>query len=94
MEPITCPRCGSQDDYSTTPSGPHLKATCNQCGRYIKFLPQDNGPAMLHFGKYAGMPIPDITDLNYLEWALANVNRLSARIQEAMKTRITALKNQ
>ena len=38
MQSIICHRCGSVDDYYTVPSGPHLKAICNGCGRYIKFI--------------------------------------------------------
>lgn len=37
-EQIICQRCGSVDDYRISISGPHLKATCNGCDYYIKFL--------------------------------------------------------
>lgn len=40
---ITCMRCGLMDDYRTEESGPHLKAICNGCDRYIKFLPKRQG---------------------------------------------------
>lgn len=38
MEEIICHRCGSVDDYKVVPSGPHLKAICKGCGKYIKFI--------------------------------------------------------
>lgn len=47
----------------------HLKASCPKCGRYLKFLAQD-GPKVLHFGKYRDRPLADIaaTDPEYLRW--------------------------
>lgn len=35
---VICQRCGSVDDYRTVVSGPHIKAICNGCDRYIKFI--------------------------------------------------------
>lgn len=71
MTPITCPHCGATDNYSTTPSGPHLKATCNECHRYIKFLPQETSKPTLYFGKYKGREISSMNseeELQYLKW--------------------------
>jgi hypothetical protein len=45
MEQIICYRCGSVNDYRTVQSGPHIKAICNGCDRYIKFLKQTSTPA-------------------------------------------------
>lgn len=42
MESISCLRCGSVDDYRVEISGPHHKAICNGCDRYIKFISQNN----------------------------------------------------
>jgi hypothetical protein len=39
-ETIVCYRCGLVDDYILSKAGPHIKATCNGCGRYIKFVNQ------------------------------------------------------
>lgn len=39
---MVCQRCGLIDDFYTVPSGPHIKAMCNGCGRYIKFVKQHN----------------------------------------------------
>lgn len=38
MEDIKCNRCGSVNDYYTQISGPHIKAICKNCNRYIKFI--------------------------------------------------------
>jgi hypothetical protein len=38
---IICQRCGSINDYRTVVSGPHIKAICNGCDRYIKFIPKN-----------------------------------------------------
>lgn len=35
---IICQRCGSINDYKTEVAGPHLKAICNGCNIYIKFI--------------------------------------------------------
>ncbi len=35
---LICQLCGSINDASFTASGPHIKATCDRCGRYIKFV--------------------------------------------------------
>ncbi len=46
MEDVICRNCGSINDYRTTQAGPHIKATCNGCDKYIKFLPQTKTNAM------------------------------------------------
>lgn len=40
MKDVVCQRCGSVNDYRTEQSGPHIKAICRSCDRYIKFLKQ------------------------------------------------------
>lgn len=44
MRDVTCQRCGTTNEFYVVNSGPHLKAICNHCNRYIKFIPQDNTP--------------------------------------------------
>jgi hypothetical protein len=39
-EDVVCNRCGCVNEYYTEKSGPHIKATCIHCDRYIKFLKQ------------------------------------------------------
>jgi len=49
-ETIICQRCGSIDDYYTVHSGPHLKAICNGCDRYIKFISKrEMTPELIEF---------------------------------------------
>ena len=35
---LYCHRCQIEQEIIVTPSGPHLKASCCGCKRYIKFL--------------------------------------------------------
>lgn len=35
---LYCHRCQTEREVFITPSGPHLKASCCNCKRYIKFL--------------------------------------------------------
>lgn len=46
----------------------HIEALCLDCGSHIQYMPQ--GEDKLHFGKYKGMTIEEISerDLPYLEW--------------------------
>jgi hypothetical protein len=69
MEKIKC-RCGSED-YRTEPvkfknGTDHLKAVCNACDKYIKFIPlSEELPTHLSFGKYKGKRIDEV-ETNYL----------------------------
>lgn len=40
VEEIVCHNCGAVNDYHTEKSGPHIKAVCNGCDKYIKFITQ------------------------------------------------------
>ncbi len=89
---IICKKCGSVDDYKTSQSGMHVRADCNQCGAYIKFLPQSYPePIKLHFGKYAGQKIADITDRDYLQWAFDKLHDLNLKTKQALKNRLNQL---
>lgn len=77
MEHLTCPHCGAVDNYTTFPSGSHLRADCNACGRYIKFLPQENTKPTLYFGKHKGREISSMNskdELDYLKWLVDNAD--------------------
>ena len=37
---LVCNNCGDLREIVVEISGPHLKASCKMCGRYIKFLNQ------------------------------------------------------
>lgn len=64
-------------------------AYCNDCGTYIKNIPYSQ--PKLHFGKYAGIYISDITDLQYLNWAVNNLTNINQRTHDAIVKRITEL---
>lgn len=39
--PLTCRRCGTVTRAPRlSPSGPHRRADCPRCGRYVKFVPR------------------------------------------------------
>ena len=92
MGTITCRRCGSVDDYSTSRSGQHIKATCNKCGSYIQFVPQ-GGPPTLFFGKYKGREISTmitVDEINYLHWLLDQ--DIKEKLREDIQNHIHSLK--
>ena len=66
---LFCQRCGKEVEAVLTPSGVHMKGSCGECGRYIKFVSQ-GGPVKLYFGKYRDETIDEIAkkDRGYLEW--------------------------
>jgi len=73
MENITCSKCQSVNDYKTQQRGIHSTAFCNQCGSYIKNLPQGK-PAQLYFGKYKDRLISEMAskeEVAYLGWLLS-----------------------
>jgi len=91
MEDVTCRRCGSINNYSTSTSGKHLRADCKKCGEYIKFLPHE--APKFYFGKYKGSTIREVDDLEYLKWAV-KANTLKGRSKEAATIRIEQLENE
>jgi hypothetical protein len=38
MENVTCQRCQTINEFHVVDAGPHLKAVCDNCNRYIKFI--------------------------------------------------------
>lgn len=86
MEEINCKACGLCNDYRTEQSGQHIKAVCNGCGRYIKFISQGK-PSVLHFGKYKGREIASMrspTEVEYLKWMMKNVSQKKVIEQVSM----------
>jgi hypothetical protein len=84
---VICKRCGLVDDYRTEVAGPHIKAICNGCGRYIKFLSQGKQLTALPFGKYKGREIESMTqqqEVQYLYWILANVAKLNQSLKDTI----------
>jgi len=84
MQDVICNSCGSINDYRTSKSGNHIKATCNGCDRYIKFLPQGGEPT-IHFGKYKDRKISSLRneeEIQYLKWAIKNILKMSPKLKE------------
>jgi hypothetical protein len=70
---ISCKRCGLVNDYRKEVSGVHIKAICNGCDTYIKFIPQGKPLLEMPFGKYKGRQISSLRskeELDYLKWLL------------------------
>lgn len=73
MENVECAKCGSVNNYSTleqtfTDGSTHIKATCKDCGKFIKWLPQSETKTYIPFGKYRGKHTYQVTDTEYLQW--------------------------
>lgn len=86
---VVCTNCGLVDDYSTELKANNLVAHCNGCGKFITNIPYQ--VPMFYFGKYKGIPIASIEDLSYLQWAIKNIEKLSAHVREAIEHRISSL---
>lgn len=59
---------------------PYIKQSCAGCGKYIKFLEQENTDPCdfrMPFGKHKGKELSEIflLDRAYLEWIAANFNK-------------------
>ncbi len=94
---VVCKKCGSVDDYRTSNSGPHIRADCNGCGAFIKFLPQhakqggSARPSICYTGKYYGKPFSAITDLEWLRWCQANAPMKNTLYRQCFTARINEL---
>ena len=66
-------------------SGPHWKATCGACGKYLCFLPQRAGSFRLPFGKYRGTLLVELwgEDPAYCRW-LKDRPWLKSRLREVL----------
>ena len=86
---IKCQTCQAENDYETVQSGPHRTAICNQCGNYIKHLPQDK-PVTFYFGKYKGRELASMKsdeELKYLIW-LSSAPDLKPKLKLAIDEHI------
>jgi len=45
---VKCLRCDTVNEFHIEYSGPHIKAICDNCGRYIKFLKQTGSAQTSH----------------------------------------------
>lgn len=92
---ITCRHCGAVDNYRTEPAGPHVKAVCAYCNRYIKFLPQPGLPdeldsVRIHFGQHTGTLISEINN-TYLQWVLNTIQKLPTKTRQAIERKLSLI---
>lgn len=85
---IKCNKCGIINDYRTVEKSNNRVAYCNGCDSYIKNIPYDS--PKLYVGKYKGIPIKEIDDLNYLKWAIKTLT-ISESVRSAITSQISHL---
>ena len=85
---IKCLKCGAENKYHVIEKANNKVAYCDNCDSYIKNIPHD--VPKLYVGKYKGIPIDEIEDLNYLSWALETL-RLTSTVKMAVMSRISHL---
>ena len=86
LHDVVCQRCGTENEYYTEQGSIHVKAICNRCNRYIKFLPQDK-PQIMMLPKYRGVPVSELTDKSYIEWCLSGDVKISHGLSNALRER-------
>lgn len=85
-ENVVCKSCATKNEYYTEQVGIQLKAICNHCDGYIKFIPQDK-PQVIYFGKYKNTLISKLTDKQYIEWLFGSEVKLSKVLSNALRER-------
>lgn len=82
---MTCPQCQSTNQI-TSREGPHIKANCSDCGRFIQFVKQPAANFRMPFGVHKGLPLSQVPE-SYLRWAAEHVTseNVQLRIQEYLR---------
>lgn len=84
---VSCPVCGSVRG-TRQQRGPHIGLFCENCGRYLKWVPQPWQQFTMPFGKHKGHRLADVVrdDREYVEWCAENLQRRNTRhrCQEAL----------
>ena len=93
MSEIICQRCNTANEFYVVPSGPHMKAMCNHCNIYIKFVPQQKEAPKFYFGKYVGKYVHEIEDMSYLRWALKDMKNMKQPMRDAIEKQISSFEN-
>ncbi len=84
-----CATCNSEkvttQHISLPNGGHHIKATCANCGQFIKFLPHDS--PCFYFGQYKGLSVTEvaINDFSYLKWCLRKNIIREGRLKDAVE---------
>jgi len=91
MAQVICKACGSIDRFYAQQKANNIVAYCEDCGSYIKNLPQGN-PQAFYFGKYKDTLVSECNDLSYLKWAIENI-KCTSSMKQALTDRILSLEN-
>lgn len=76
---IICKKCNSTR-FKTTPSGPHIRADCEDCGAYIQFIKQED--PIMPIGRYSGMRFSEVP-MDWMKWASKKIDgKVGDRIRE------------
>lgn len=86
MADITCKKCDAINFFHIEQKGVHKIAYCDNCGAYIKHVAYDK--QKFYIGKFKGMAVEDCIDLNYLEWYLKSIAKISPAMKTAIEERI------
>lgn len=73
MSKLYCKNCHNEKEYTTrkqtfSNGSVHIRATCKECGTFIKYMPQSEFKTYIPFGKYKGMHTYQVSDVEYLQW--------------------------
>lgn len=88
-ETLFCQNCSKHTTFYTELKSNQNTARCTECGTFIKNIPYQ--PPMFYVGKYKGIPIDEIEDIGYLQWALQKMSNLKGRTRDAVQSRISQL---
>lgn len=88
MDKLFCKKCQKDVDFYTEVKANNNVARCSECDSFIKNIPYEE--PKFYVGKYKNIPINQIIDKNYLEWA-AKEMKLSKSMRDAIKQRISEL---
>ena len=88
---ISCKACGSKE-YSLSRSGPHLRADCKACEKFIQFVPQavnfdriDWNTEKIPLPKYKDNLYAEVArlDPDYIRWMAENIKGRPGKIADA-----------
>ena len=88
MEKLFCKNCQKEVGFRVEVKSNNQVATCNECDNFIKNIPYKK--PQFYVGKYKNIPIRQLYDKGYLQWAEREM-KLSESMREAVKKRISEL---
>ena len=85
--PMLCKHCG-EVEAAIRQNSIHHSAYCTVCGAFIKHVPQSETDFKMPFGKYKGVNASQVVteDRRYAEWARDNMDKLSSRYMDILKS--------